>query len=291
MPSPLQPSPWFTYMSTSIGSGGAMAPMPTSSFDMSHVPQPTPTMGGWNLPSYRSSPSYALSGANTQMGAYSTYYTPSVYPSSTILAPLNTLPMARPHISPGLSYGNNQFYDSSYPLYGTPSQGGNIYPHLNRPYHTSISSQTSMMMPMHTSLDQLGRGYYLSGQGQGVNQDPSWPTMFQIQSFLGPWSQMPQPNASPVTASNTGTPSPTSASHVGYGSMTSASHVNNPHLAAASHVGGTTLVSTSHINVRSPTSVHHVGDDPLAYAIHVESMSLSIVNDARGIEKPRRLQT
>jgi hypothetical protein len=46
------------------------------------------------------------------------------------------------------------------------------------------------MMPVQTSLDQLGGGYYLSGQGQGVNQDPSWPAMFQIQSFPRPWYQM-----------------------------------------------------------------------------------------------------
>jgi hypothetical protein len=76
MSSPLKSSPWSTYMNPSIGSGGTMAPMPTSSFDMSHVPQPDFTMGGWNLPSYGSIPNYALSRANTQMGAYSTYYPP-----------------------------------------------------------------------------------------------------------------------------------------------------------------------------------------------------------------------
>jgi hypothetical protein len=65
MPSPVQSSPWSTYMNPSSGSGGTMAPMPTSSFDMSHVPQPYFTTGSWNLPSYRSNPSYSLSGANT----------------------------------------------------------------------------------------------------------------------------------------------------------------------------------------------------------------------------------
>jgi hypothetical protein len=68
MPSPVQSSPWPTYMSPSIGSGGTMAPMPTSSFYMSRVP-----MGGWNLPLYGSNIRYALSGASTQMGAYPTY--------------------------------------------------------------------------------------------------------------------------------------------------------------------------------------------------------------------------
>jgi hypothetical protein len=46
-----------------------MVGMPTSSFDMSHVPQPSFTMGGSNLPSFGSSSRYAILGANTQMGA------------------------------------------------------------------------------------------------------------------------------------------------------------------------------------------------------------------------------
>jgi hypothetical protein len=76
-----------------------MALMPTSSFDMLHVPQPTFMVGGWNLPSYRSSPSYALSEANTQIGSYSTYYTPSVHPSSSMSVPSNTFLMMDPHVS------------------------------------------------------------------------------------------------------------------------------------------------------------------------------------------------
>jgi hypothetical protein len=92
IPSHLQSSPWSTYMNPSIGYVGTMCPMPASSFDMSHVPQLPFTMGGWNFPSYRSNPSYALSGANTQTSAYYTYYTSSMYPLSTMLVPLNTFP-------------------------------------------------------------------------------------------------------------------------------------------------------------------------------------------------------
>jgi hypothetical protein len=77
-------------MNPSIRSGGTMALMLTSSFDMSYFPQPSFTTGGWNLPSYGSNLGYALSGANTQMGAYSTYYTPSMYPPSAMSVPLNT---------------------------------------------------------------------------------------------------------------------------------------------------------------------------------------------------------
>jgi hypothetical protein len=66
MPFPSQISPWSTHMNPSIGSEGTMAPMPVSSFDMSHVPQPAFMTGSWNFPSYGSNPSYSLSGANTQ---------------------------------------------------------------------------------------------------------------------------------------------------------------------------------------------------------------------------------
>jgi hypothetical protein len=277
-------------MNPSIGSGGTMAPMPVSSFDMSHVPQPTFTTGGWNFPSYGSNPSYALSGANTQMGAYSTYYTSSMYPPSTMSVPLNTFSMVSPHVSPGVSYGENQFYGSGYPLHGSPSQGGNIYPHSNNPYHTSIFSQTSVMIPIQTSLNQLNGGYYLSRQGQGVNQDPSWPAMFQSQSFPRPWHQMPQSTTSPVTVSHTRAPSPTSSSHVGDGSTTSTSYVDNPYPTVASHARGTTLVSTSYINATSPTSEHHVGDDSPTFSCHIDSMPSTILNDTGGIEKPRHLR-
>jgi hypothetical protein len=87
--------------------------------------------------------------------------------------PLNTFSMESLHISLGVSHGENQFYNSGYPLHGTPSLGGNIYHHSNIPYHTSVSSETSIMMPVKTSLNQLNGGYYLPEQRQGVNQDHS----------------------------------------------------------------------------------------------------------------------
>jgi hypothetical protein len=135
MPSPVQPSPWPTYMNPSIGPELTMALMPTSSLNMSCVP-----MGGWNLPPYGSNTSYARSRASTQMGAYPTYYPPPMYLSSAMSVPLNIFSMTSPQLPPGLSYGENQFYGSGYPLYGTPSQGGKRYPHSNNPYPTSVSS-------------------------------------------------------------------------------------------------------------------------------------------------------
>jgi hypothetical protein len=140
VPSPFPYFPWPTYMNPIIRSEGTMAPPSTYSLDRIHAPQPTLTIGGWNLPSYGSSPIYVFSGASTQMENYSTYYTPSMYPSSTMPVPTNTFPMVGPHISPSLSYRGNRFYGSGYPLHETPSHGGNIYPNLNNPYDTFVSS-------------------------------------------------------------------------------------------------------------------------------------------------------
>jgi hypothetical protein len=158
MPSPMQSSPWPTHMNPSIRLGGTMALIPSSSFDMIHVP-----MGGWNLPPYGSNTSYALSRAITQMGAYPTYYNPPMYLSSTMSVPSNTFSMTGPQVPPG------QFYGSSYPLYGTPSQGGNIYPHSNSSYPTPVSLQTSVTMPIQTSSDHFGVNHHFSRTGQGVH--------------------------------------------------------------------------------------------------------------------------
>jgi hypothetical protein len=175
IPSPFPSSPFPAYMNPSFGTGGMMTLLPQSSFDRIHVPQPTLTMGGWNLPSYRSNTSHVFSRASSQMGGYSTYYTLSLYPSSSMSVPTNTFPMEGPHMSSGISYRGNWFYGMTYPLHETPSHGGNIYPHLNNPYHTFFPSHisSSMMIPIQTSMDQLGIGYYLSGQGNGVTQDRS----------------------------------------------------------------------------------------------------------------------
>jgi hypothetical protein len=122
-------------MNPSIRSGATMDPMPTSLFDMSPVP-----MGGWNLPHYGYNVSYALPGASDQMGTYPTYYAPSTYLSSSMSIPSYTFSITSPQVPPGILYGENQFYGSSYPLNGTPSQGGNIYHHLNNSYPTSFPS-------------------------------------------------------------------------------------------------------------------------------------------------------
>jgi hypothetical protein len=63
----------------------------------------------------------------------------------------------------GIPYGENQFYSLGYPIYGTHSQGGNIYPHLNSSYPTSVSSQTSVMIPVQSSSDHFSPRYHPSG--------------------------------------------------------------------------------------------------------------------------------
>jgi hypothetical protein len=119
MSSPMQSSPWSTYMNPSMGSGGIMAPMPTSSFDMSRVP-----MGGWNLPPFESHANYALPGASAQIGSFPTYYAPPMHLSPTMSVPSNIFPMTGPQMPPGISYGENQFYGSGYPIYGDPFTRG-----------------------------------------------------------------------------------------------------------------------------------------------------------------------
>jgi hypothetical protein len=158
----------------------------------------------------------------------------------------------------------------------TPSQGGNIYHHSNNSYPTSVPSQASVMMPVQTSSEHFSASYHPSGQGRGVHQDPSWLAMFQNQSFLGPWNQIPPSIASPVTVSHTGAPSPTSASHVGDGSTFSTNYVDSSHPTSANYVGGTILFTLNHNRVTSPASIHHSGDDSLSPANY--------------IEKPRRLR-
>jgi hypothetical protein len=234
------------YANTSFGSGGMMPPSYPSPFGGSHILQTPLTVGGWNLPSYEST----MREVSAQLSNHSTCYTPSTYPSSAMSVPTNTFPMADLHLPSGVSSGGNYFYSMGNPPHEVPSSGGNIYPHMSNPCHVAFSSQaaSSVSMPLQPFMNQYGGGYYPVGQGQGVNQDPSWPAISQNQSFLGPWSQMPQftTATSPVTACHTGIISPTSASHVGDWSTTSASHVEDLQPAAASHAGGTSPVTVSY---------------------------------------------
>jgi hypothetical protein len=201
-----------------------MPPSYPSLFSGSHILQTPLTIGGWNLPSYEST----MQEVSAQLSNHSTCYTPSTYPSSAMLVPTNTFPMEDLCLPSGASFGGSYFCSMGNPLHEVPSSGGNICPHMSNPCHVTFSLQAASM-PLQLFMNQYGGAYYHVGPRQDVNQDPSWPAISQNQSFLGPWSQIPQfiTATSPVTVCHTGVISPTSASHVGDWSTTSASHVED----------------------------------------------------------------
>jgi hypothetical protein len=161
------------YVNTSFGSGGTMPPSYPSLFGGSHILQPPLTVGGWNLPSYEST----MREVSSQLSNPSTCYTPSTYPSSAMLVPTNTFSMADLRFPSVVSSRGNYFYSMGNLPHEVPSYGGNIYPHMSHPCHVSFSSQANSI-PLQPFMNQYRGGYYLVGQGQGVNQDPSWPTIF-----------------------------------------------------------------------------------------------------------------
>ena len=127
-----------------------MPPYTPFLFGGSHIPQPTLTVGGWNIPTYGSNPRFTFLGEISQMGSHSTYYIPSIYPSSAMLVPKNAFPMADLCLSYGVSSGGSYFYSMGNPPHGVPSSGGNIYPHMSNPCHVAFSSQatSSVSMPL-----------------------------------------------------------------------------------------------------------------------------------------------
>jgi hypothetical protein len=292
------------YANTSFCSWGMMPPYIPSPFGGSHILQTPLTVGGWNIPSYEST----MREVSAQICNIYTYYSLSTHPSSAMSVPTNTFPMADLRLSSGVSSEGSYFYSMGNPPHEVPSSGGNIYPHMSNPCHVAFSLQVTslVLMPLQPFMNQYGGGYYLVGQGQGVNQDPSWPAISQNQSFPRPWFQMPQSTTatSPVNVCHTDIISPTSASHVRDWLTTSVSHVEDLQPIAASHTGGTCLVTASHISHTSPTSASHVGDPSPTSASHVGDLLLASVSHARSmslatesyaggihmIEKPRRFR-
>jgi hypothetical protein len=49
------------------------------------------------------------------------------------------------------------------------------------------------MVPLQPFMNQLGGGYYPTGQGHGIYQNPGFSAISQTQYFPGAWAQMPQP--------------------------------------------------------------------------------------------------
>jgi hypothetical protein len=105
------------YVNLSFGSGGMMPPYSPFLFGGSHIPQPNFRVGGWNLPSYGSNPSFTFPGESAQMGGHSIYYMSSIYPSSAMPVPTNSFPMVNLRLSFGVSSGGSQFYSMGNPLH------------------------------------------------------------------------------------------------------------------------------------------------------------------------------
>jgi hypothetical protein len=117
-----------------------MPPYSPFLFGGSQIPQPTLTVGGWNIPFYESNPSFTFLGESAQMGGHSTYYIPSIYPSSAMPVPTNAFPREDLHLSSGVSSGGVSFIVWETPFTEVPSSRGNIYPHLSNPCHVAFSS-------------------------------------------------------------------------------------------------------------------------------------------------------
>jgi len=88
------------YANTSFGSGGMMPSSYPSPFGRSHILQTPLTVGGWNIPSYKST----MREVSAKLGNNSTYGTPSTYPSYSMSVCTNTFPMADLHLSSGVSF-------------------------------------------------------------------------------------------------------------------------------------------------------------------------------------------
>jgi hypothetical protein len=102
---------------------------------------------------------------SAQQCDYSTYYTPSTYPSSSMSVPTKTFPMADLRLSSGVSSGGSYFYSMGNPPHEVPSPGGKIYPHMSNPCHVAFSSQvaSSVSMPLQPFMNQYGGRYYPTG--------------------------------------------------------------------------------------------------------------------------------
>jgi hypothetical protein len=179
-----------SHVNPSFGSGGMTPPYTPFSFGGGNIPQPTPMVGGWNHPSSRPNLSYTFPGSIAQIGRLSTSYISFVYPYSTMHVPKNAFLMENLPLTFGVSSRGSHFYSMRNPFHGVPSSTRNIYPHTSNPYHDSFSSQesSSVMIPLQPFMKHLGGGYYLTGHGHSIYQNPSW-----NHSFSRAWDHTLQP--------------------------------------------------------------------------------------------------
>jgi hypothetical protein len=74
--------------------------------------------------------------------------------------------MVNPPLSFVVSFGGSQFHIMGNPQHGVPLDGGNVY----NPHHVAFAG----MVPIQTFMNQFGGGYYPTGKGHGIYQNPGW---------------------------------------------------------------------------------------------------------------------
>jgi hypothetical protein len=153
-------------LNTSIGLGGMAPPHTPFLFDGAHIPQTTPTVGGF--PSFHpgSSPGPNAPRWSGQPDGQDVSYDLSFTPTSSTPIPTNTFGMTNPPLSSRFTPGGGQFHTLGNPQPGATPARGNFYnPHHNVP---------TKMVPNQLFMNQFGGGSYNPRQGHGAYQKPRW---------------------------------------------------------------------------------------------------------------------
>jgi hypothetical protein len=122
-------------LNTSIGLGGTTPPHTPFSFGGTHVPQMTPTVGGFPPFNPGSNPVPNASGWSNQPGRQATAYGPSFTPTSSVPILTNTFGMTNPPLSSGFTPRGGQFHTLGNPQPGaTPGWGQFLQPSSEHSY-------------------------------------------------------------------------------------------------------------------------------------------------------------
>jgi len=121
-------------LNTTIGLGGTDPPHTSFSFGGAHVPNMTPTVGGF--PPFH--PGYNLGsnalGWSNQPDGQAIAHGPSFILTSYVLILTNTYGMMNPPLSSGFTLGGGKFHTLGNPQPGATPTRGNVYnPHHNIP--------------------------------------------------------------------------------------------------------------------------------------------------------------
>jgi hypothetical protein len=92
----------------------------------------------------------------------------------------NTFFMINPPLSSRVISGGSHFHAMGNPQPRSPPAGGGVY----NPHHTTSTG----MVPIQPLMNQFGGGYYPTGQGHGIYQNPIWHAIPQQKYFPGSWA-------------------------------------------------------------------------------------------------------